>query len=50
MADNRAAQMEEIDELCDDLVEHLEQKEQGAAIAAAEMILQKVRQYFGVTA
>ena len=48
MADNRSALKHEIGELCDDLQEHVEDDEQAEAIATAEQLLQKVRQYFGV--
>ncbi|HYU20025.1 MAG TPA: hypothetical protein VEQ11_15150 [Chloroflexota bacterium] len=41
---------DDIGELCDDLIEHLEEAEQALAIETAETILQKVRQYFGVPA
>jgi hypothetical protein len=47
MAESRAAQREEIGELCDDLVEQLEEGDQNAATATVETILQRVRQYFG---
>lgn len=47
MADSKRARLHEIGELCDDLVEHLEDGEQAEAIATAEQILQQVRQYFG---
>ena len=49
MAERKTAQLDEIGELCEDLVEHLEEGEQAEAIAAAETILQKVRQFFGIT-
>ena len=49
MSDSKQAQLHDIGELCDDLVEHLDENEQAEAIATAEQILQKVRQYFGAS-
>ncbi len=50
MADNKTTQLHDIAELCDDLVEHIEEGEQAEAIGTAELLLRKVREYFGVTA
>ena len=47
MVDDRSALKHEIGELCDDLQEHVEEDEQAEALATAEQIVQKVRQYFG---
>ena len=47
MADSKQAQIHDIGELCDDLVEHLDDGEQAEAIATAEQIVQRVRQFFG---
>ena len=49
MADPKQQQLHEIGELCDDLVEHVDEGEQAEAIAAAEQILQRVKQYFGAS-
>ena len=48
MAESKQQQLHDIGELCEDLVEHLEDGEQAEALATAEQILQHVRQYFGV--
>ena len=47
MVDDRGALKHEIGELCEDLQEHVEEDEQAEALATAEQIVQKVRQYFG---
>lgn len=47
MAESKRVQLHEIGDLCDGLVEHLEDGEQAEAIATAEQILQQVRQYSG---
>ena len=47
MAESKTQQLHEIGELCDDLVELVDEGEQAEAIATAEQIVQKVRQYFG---
>ena len=49
MTDSKQQQLHEIGELCDDLAEHLDENEQAEAIATAEQILQKVREYFGAS-
>ena len=49
MADSKQSQLHEIGELCDDLVEHIDDGEQAEAIATAEQILQRVRQFFGAS-
>ena len=49
MADSKTQQLHEIGELCDDLVELVDEGEQAEALATAEQIVQKVRQYFGAT-
>jgi hypothetical protein len=50
MANSKTTQIHDIGELCDDLVEHVEEGEQAEAIATAELILRKVREYFGTPA
>jgi hypothetical protein len=47
MANSKTTQIHDIGELCEDLVEHVEEGEQAEAIATAELILRKVREYFG---
>lgn len=49
MAESKSAQIEEIGELCDDLVEHVVEGERAEALAAVEAIQGKVQQFFGVT-
>ncbi|MCC6179505.1 MAG: hypothetical protein IT305_29700 [Chloroflexi bacterium] len=43
-------QVDEISDLCDDLVEHLQEAEQAEALQTVEEIARKVREFFGVTA
>ena len=47
VAETKQQQLHDIGELCEDLAEHLDENEQAEAIATAEQILQRVRQYFG---
>jgi hypothetical protein len=47
VADPKQQRLHDIGELCDDLVEHLDEGEQSEAIATAEQILQRVKQFFG---
>jgi len=50
VADSKQQQLHELGELCDDLVELVDEGERDEAIATAEQIVQRVRQYFGSTA
>ena len=50
MAENKAAQIEEIGELCDDLLEHVVEGERAEALATADAIRDKVRRFFGASA
>ena len=44
---SKAARIEEIGELCVDLVEHMVEDERAEALAAAEAIRDRVRRFFG---
>ena len=44
---SKAARIEEIGELCDDLVEHLVEGERAEALAAADAIRDQVHRFFG---
>ena len=46
-ARTKAARIEEISELCDDLVEHVVEGERAEALAAADALRDQVRRFFG---
>ncbi|MFN8524870.1 MAG: hypothetical protein U0821_17380 [Chloroflexota bacterium] len=42
----KPSHMEEIGELCDDLMEHIEEGDRDESVATAERILAQVKEYF----